>query len=321
MTYVPSDIFHAAADGTKMHTFTLQPAVDQGFEARLPPVKAMDVAKIRAWIERGGDVNGEPDPSLLESAAFKNEPVPIVYPGARLLTVAAECGRVDVMRLLLSEGAAVNHVTRVPAEGMGEFWRNEPHSLIYREGCSALIGAVFRNQEDAVRLLIKHGADLNFATDDNSHSIFSLSLKHPRLLKMILAAGFTNINWRTCNHTHSMEEHARDALDCFKFLEEGWGREPYEGREEAVRARDMIQESHDILRGTRLAGSYKQYVIQTTYPPFKEMLRLRSLVSRGRAEAGSETPEAAARLFDGTVPGAHVWLVMQYWKLGDWRRP
>ena len=62
-------------------------------------------------------------------------------------------------------------------------------------------------------------------------------------------------------------------------------------------------------------------MIQTAYPPFKEMLRLRSLVSRGRAEVGSETPEAAARLFDGTVPGAHVWLVMPYWQLGDWRRP
>ena len=50
-----------------------------------------------------------------------------------------------------------------------------------------------------------------------------------------------------------------------------------------------------ILEGTRLAGSYKNYVLQE----FKELLRLRSLLARGRARIGSAAPEAVARLFGG----------------------
>ena len=59
MPYVPSDIFHAAADGVNF----VNPAAffAPGSMGRAPSLKSMDVAKIRTWIERGGDVNGEPD--------------------------------------------------------------------------------------------------------------------------------------------------------------------------------------------------------------------------------------------------------------------
>ena len=93
-----------------------------------------------------------------------------------------------------------------------------------------------------------------------------------------------------------------------------------------------------MLEGTRLAGSYKNFVLL----PFKELLRLRSLLARGRAHIGPATPEAAARLFGGRtagrarpptrrhrpppprtagVPDPAFWLVMEYWRLGDWRHP
>ena len=103
--------------------------------------------------------------------------------------------------------------------------------------------------------------------------------------------------------------------------------------------RVVHEESVSILEGARLAGSYKQYVLQD----YKHLLRLRSLLARGRALLGPQTPEVVARLFGGRadpaasrratrrrkpppqrpagVPDPAFWLVMEYWRLGNWRRP
>ena len=68
------------------------------------------------------------------------------------------------------------------------------------------------------------------------------------------------------------------------------------------------------------------------------MLRIRSLLSRGRATMALETPEVIRRLFGGTtavptrrsqpppqrsagVPDPIFWKVLEFWRLGDWRRP
>ena len=104
-----------------------------------------------------------------------------------------------------------------------------------------------------------------------------------------------------------------------------------------------------ILEGVCLAGSYKQYVLRD----FKGLLRSRSLLARDRALLGPQTPEVVARLFGGSVdpaasrratrrrrplpqrawatfplpkrlvgvPDPAFWLVMEYWRLGNWRRP
>ena len=98
----------------------------------------------------------------------------------------------------------------------------------------------------------------------------------------------------------------------------------------------IYEETLSILEGVRLAGSYKQYVLRD----FKELLRTRSLLARGRAFMGPKTHEVVARLFGGStartrpptrrhrpleraagVPDPAFWLVMEYWRLGDWRRP
>ena len=113
MPYVPSDIFHAAADGIKLTQFpsTLVVRPSEPDNKRPASLKRTNLAKIQTWIERGGDVNGEADPALVEGTDLGNgHEVPVVYSGNRLLTVAAECGRVDVMRLLLANGADVNYV-------------------------------------------------------------------------------------------------------------------------------------------------------------------------------------------------------------------
>ena len=67
-------------------------------------------------------------------------------------------------------------------------------------------------------------------------------------------------------------------------------------------------EAADILEGTRLAGhSYKRWVLKD----YMALLRLRSLLARGRARAGPETPEVAKRLFNG-VPDPCFWKVVEY---------
>ena len=94
----------------------------------------------------------------------------------------------------------------------------------------------------------------------------------------------------------------------------------------------IFEETASILEGVRLAGSYKQYVLQD----YKRLLRLRSLLAReDRALIGPRNPDVVARLFGGRfdaratfphqrlagVPDPAFWLVMEYWRLGDWRRP
>ena len=68
---------------------------------------------------------------------------------------------------------------------------------------------------------------------------------------------------------------------------------------------------------------------------YKHLLRLRSLLARGRALIGPRNPDVVARLFGGRfdawatfphqrlagVPDPAFWLVMEYWRLGNWRRP
>ena len=81
-------------------------------------------------------------------------------------------------------------------------------------------------------------------------------------------------------------------------------------------------EAADILAGTRLAGhSYKRWVLKD----YMALLRLRSMLARGRARQGPETPEAVKRLFDTStaagVPDPCFWKVIEYAWLGNWRQP
>lgn len=314
MSYVPVDIFHAAADGIGMAQFPPPPGWRGAQNAERPPfLKRMNVARIRSWIERGGDVNGEPDPALINGVNLFGSPIPVVYPGNRLLIVAAECGRVDVMRLLIANGAAVNYVNheRVP--------------LFDFAGASALLQAIGRNNDDAVRLLIEHGADVRFADDGKVRCILTHATKNPRIQKLVLAKG-ANIGWLD-SEGRSVEDRARAVVDWFDSMVAQDGAPQSDDYPEMIRVRDTYRETCGILEATRLAGSYKKYGIQTPYPPAKDLLLLRALVCgskttvAGRATAGPETATAVSRLFESCPDNGVFWLVMQYWQLGDWEKP
>ena len=82
-------------------------------------------------------------------------------------------------------------------------------------------------------------------------------------------------------------------------------------------------ETAKILAGTRLAGhSYKRWVLKD----YMALLRVRSLLARGRARHGPETTVVVARLFGSLsgfadVPKECFCRVVEYAWLGDWRRP
>ena len=70
-------------------------------------------------------------------------------------------------------------------------------------------------------------------------------------------------------------------------------------REVFYAARRGKLKTASILAGVRLAGhSYKRWVLED----YTALLRLRSLLSRGRARHGPETTVVAARLF-GSLSG------------------
>ena len=88
-----------------------------------------------------------------------------------------------------------------------------------------------------------------------------------------------------------------------------------------LRANDCAEVA-SILEKTRLAGhSYKRWVLKD----YMALLRVRSLLARGRARHGPETTVVVARLFDtstaAAIPDGIFWRVVEYAWLGDWRHP
>ena len=94
----------------------------------------------------------------------------------------------------------------------------------------------------------------------------------------------------------------------------------------------------EVIDGVRAAGSYREFILRD----YKQLLRVRSLLARGRATMSSSGTEVIARLFGGTatatrrpptrrsrappersagVPDPVFWKVMEFYRLGDWRRP
>ena len=223
----------------------------------------------------------------------------------KLLLVAASSGRTDVVRLLLKHGADINHCFHYPDGYV------DP-----RTGPMTALVLASEHNLDLTRLLLNNGPE--------DVRICVKALSRPRLVRMLLVAG-ADVSARSCGHCAGLDKTPETYLRWIGF------------GERCVLFREYTEVLH-ILEGTRLAGSYKNYVLQD----FKGLLRLRSLLARGRASFGPATPEAVARLFGGRtagrarpptrrhrlpptrtqgVPDPVFWKVMEYWRLGDWRHP
>ena len=167
--------------------------------------------------------------------------------------------------------------------------------------------ASYKKKAEAARLLLDNGAEISRLNSE----AWTRILPDSRLLRIVLAAG---LDFTAPCVSGATPEYSVRAILCTLSA-------PDEDLEGIL----------SILEGVRLAGSYKQYVLQD----YKHLLRLRSLLARGRALLGPQTPEVVKRLFGGRVdawatfphqrlvgvPDPAFWLVMEYWRLGNWRRP
>ena len=80
------------------------------------------------------------------------------------------------------------------------------------------------------------------------------------------------------------------------------------------RTTQKIEERLCLVTAVRAAGSWKGYC-RTFH---KDVLRLRSLLARGRARRrplwDEPTPHALVRLFDPSLPNGVFWHVLSYWR-------
>ena len=133
-----------------------------------------------------------------------------------------------------------------------------------------------------------------------------------RIVRMLLAKGvvLTTARFDDFFKYGSLEESAKERARHLR-------------RDSRPDKANRYAETAKILAGVRLAGhSYKRWVLKD----YMALVRVRSLLARGRARHGPETTVVAARLFGSLngfadVPNGIFWLVVEYAWLGDWRHP
>ena len=262
-----------------------------------------DTAAVRRWLADGGDPNQDIQSHAASGITY--------WHNFRLLLLATSNGRTGIVRLLLEHGADVNYVFQEPEPA--EDSEDDEDDICDNFTALDVPSTTERHSVDLVRLLLDNGAE--------SRIVAPPTLLRPRIVRMLLVAG-ADVSARSCRGE----------------TPETWIRQFLAQNDRPSLNRIGYGVTLGILEGTRLAGSYKNYVLQE----YKELLRLRSLLARKRASIGPATPEVVARLFGGRtddatrparrrarslpprtagVPGPVFWKVMEYWRLGDWRHP
>lgn len=272
-----------------------------------------DAGHVQRWLENGGDANADLSPEAVEYARCF---------GTRLLLHAAEWstegGQGDVIRVLLAHGADVNYVHRYP----------NPHDNPGHECAdTAMSLALDGHNHNTALLLLQNGA--------GAFPLMSRALLKHDLLRAALAAG-ARVDEVSCDGM-TPEAYAR-AQQASYVYRCSFGDREFDSS--VFELRDIYARTVAILEGTRLAGSYEGYVLA----PFKDLLRIRSLLARGRARIGPEAPEVVARLFGGRsdesgrarpptrrrrppppraagLPDPVFWKIMEHWRAEDFQRP
>jgi hypothetical protein len=281
--------------------------------------RGADTDALRAWLEAGGDANGRgyiaPPPIPV---AGERTTMPLLLLVARTYHYGRPFAQRDCIRLLLEHGADVNYVH--------DWSQNSDWAGWGHPEATALTLCAEEWRYAAAQELISNGAD--------SSRIIQTALLDDTLLRMMLVAGADLFCPNDYLGDHYYGDPDQTPLDYARRSIAEYERS---GHDSLMRS---YENTVSILEGVRLAGSYKQYILQD----YKELLRLRSLLARGRALIGPQTPQTVARLFGGRadpaassrratrrhqpppnraagVPDPVFWKVMEFWRLGDWRRP
>jgi len=206
--------------------------------------------------------------------------------------------------------------------------------------------AAISGRVDRIQLLLQAGADVNITREEGSDTenalMLALSFGHPEAAQLLLDHGAdkTSFQWATpqqaqlCISDHRiMRMFVIAGVDVLALQLNG------RNFEELARGRAVPNEEVlAVIDGVYLAGSYTEFILHE----YKQLLRIRSLLARGRATMAPSTPDVIARLFGGTAaasrrprtrrsqlsltrsagaPDTIFWKIMEYWRLGDWRRP
>ena len=247
--------------------------------------EAGNLAAVREWLESGGDAN-DTDSSGSSTLLI------LVARAGPVLTDA----KTDVARLLLLHGADVNRVT-------GDRYNPAHCCAIYPEES---------NRGPLIQVLLDAGVNVN-ATHIGGETPLGTAL--------------------TCSIWDTPDQ-ARACLDFItRLLRAGAALDAIAPNNSSAEDMLRVEEDHNaglhpglppdfyacktLVSDYRAAGSnWKSYV--RVLP--KELLRLRSLVARGRAQENmhatrtrTKTPREIALLFSPTFPNELFWKVASYW--------
>ena len=253
--------------------------------------QAGDVATVEAWLNEGGDVNERSiheDTLLLSCAAT---------PGARTTS------HTDLVRLLIERGADVNICAKEEPPGLGL------SPLHY--ACDQLVD----HSPDMVALLLDAKANVHcrahakpeddeFPADtplgvtllgfhDQPHDQRSSAERFPTILRivtMLLRAG-ASLDAVSDERTAEME--LREAEEVNPALRDSYA----------------FVQTKALIDGVRAAGNWKQYCRRD----HKQILRLRSLVARGRARERLATSRAMKFIVRQGDNGI-VWTILSFWQ-------
>ena len=230
--------------------------------------------------------------------------------GWGLLRLAASCANetrgVRLMRFLLSRGVDVDQCVRPGT-------------------ATALHNACLGHRSTAVELLVSHGADVHNniwappafmaagALDSNLHErppAEALWQRYKCVLHLVRAGA--RLDGTVINFDAQGPEPRDEQMSLEQVFEKLMSE-----REDPDELR-YLNLSHALVRAVRAAGgTWCQYVRQYVLAPPKELLRLRSLVARGKARvkvrARAKTPRPIEWLFSPNLPNELCWRVLEYW--------
>ena len=274
----------------------------------LSAARAGDVDAVTAWLDATPrDLNGY-GPTGLALGEPRNRTL--------LQAICAErppnAGHVELLRILFSRGADANI-----APGLHEF----PTPLHYTCGCS--YGGGFDLSHTLAATLLESGARPNARTDAESTplcwAVTTLTAKSfaPGQSTQAALKTVKVLLW----HGASLDDvspRRRFGIACDGSIEDYM---KIRADKKGIAHWDQhCFECKDIFAGVRAFGSYKAYVRSG----HKELLRLRSLLVRGRAQVRRgrtrrSRPQADGALFEriARLPNGAAWNVLSYWRRAD----
>jgi len=272
-----------------------------------------DIPAVQAYLDEGGNVN-----------AVADNHHHIFHAGDSLLMAVCQTPygldftrrHVALAKLLVQHGADVNHHPDVAVSkdgytalhcGIDILIHNSDHEdrAIILEILGVLVtagaNANLRNAQGETPLCMALQSNYWDPENGTQRSAFES-------VKLLLRAGASLDACRGVTLTHfvSAEEMLRKTRNVLELAGRATGHPNYADDEHFVACEQLVAE-------VRAAGSWKAYA---RAPP-KALLRLRSLVARGRARSvkrlRAKTPREIELLLAPTFPNELCWRVLEYW--------